>query len=152
MVLSTANLRTCYHHILQKIKARWVGLFCITKEISPVALRLDLRRGWWIHPIFHVSKLKRYIRSEGFLKVGHHFSSCTRKAIGPMNFLVMPRFRFSLSIAHCSSHVVFSATTALVSIEQNTLRRPHALCEMYDCKPARIADWSCHNSTNLLRP
>ena len=42
--------------------------FCITKAISSVVFRLDLPPGWRIHPVFHVSKLKCYIRSEEFLQ------------------------------------------------------------------------------------
>ena len=33
-----------------------------------MAFGLDLPPGWRIHPIFHVSKLKHYIRSEEFLR------------------------------------------------------------------------------------
>ena len=51
-------------HIPQKIKSRWIGPFHITKEVSPIAFRLDLPLGWRIHLVFHVSKLKRYMRSE----------------------------------------------------------------------------------------
>ena len=58
VVLSTTNLRTYCPHILQKIKARWIGPFHITKAVSPVVLGLDLPPGWWIYPIFHLSKLK----------------------------------------------------------------------------------------------
>ena len=54
--------------MLPKIKAQWVGLFCIQKIVSPVAFGLDLPPGWRIHPIFHTSKLKRYIRSEEFFR------------------------------------------------------------------------------------
>ena len=67
VVLTTANLRTYCPHIPPKIKARWVGPFRIIKEVSPVAFGLDLPPGWRIHPVFHVSKFKRYIRSEEFL-------------------------------------------------------------------------------------
>ena len=68
VVVSTANLRTYCPHIPQKIKAQWIGPFRITKEVSPVALGLDLPPGWQIHPVFHVSKLKPYIRSKEFLR------------------------------------------------------------------------------------
>ena len=67
VVLSTANLRTYYPNLPPKIKARWVGPFRIQKIVSPIAFGLDLPPGWWIHPVFHVSKLKRYIRSQELL-------------------------------------------------------------------------------------
>ena len=68
VVLSTANLRSYAPHLPPKIKARWVGPFRIEKIVSPVAFGLDLPPGWRIHPVFHVSKLKRYICSEEFLR------------------------------------------------------------------------------------
>ena len=68
VVLSTINLRTYCPNLPPKIKARWVGPFCIQKIVSPIAFGLDLPLGWWIHPVFHTSKLKRYIRSEEFLR------------------------------------------------------------------------------------
>ena len=36
--------------------------FTITKVVSPVAFRLDLPPRWKIHPTFHASNLKAYIR------------------------------------------------------------------------------------------
>ena len=42
--------------------------FRIQKIVSPVAFGLDLPPGWRIHPVFHTSKLKRYIRLEEFLR------------------------------------------------------------------------------------
>ena len=68
VVLSIANLWTYCPNLPPKIKARWVGPFRIQKIVSPVAFGLDLPPGWRIHPVFHTSKLKRYIRSEEFLR------------------------------------------------------------------------------------
>ena len=68
VVLSTANLGTYCPNLPPKIKARWVGPFCIRKIVSPITFGLDLSPGWRIHPVFHVSKLKCYIRSEEFLR------------------------------------------------------------------------------------
>ena len=43
VVLSTINLRTYCPHLPPKIKAWWVGPFCIQKLVSPVTFGLDLR-------------------------------------------------------------------------------------------------------------
>ena len=51
-----------------KLKRRWVGPFKITQVISPVAYALDLPPQWQVHPSFHVAKLKRYYRSDEFLR------------------------------------------------------------------------------------
>ncbi len=64
--LSTRNLRTFATHIPTKLRRRWVGPFRVTRVISPVAYRLDLPPGWQIHPTFHISSLKRYIRHPEF--------------------------------------------------------------------------------------
>ena len=45
-----------------KLKGRWVRPFNIAKVISLVAYRLDLPARWQIHPTFHASHLKAYIR------------------------------------------------------------------------------------------
>ena len=66
VVLSTANLMTYCPHILRNIKTWWRGPFRTTKDVSPVVFGLNLPPGWHIHRIFHLSKLKRYIRSEDF--------------------------------------------------------------------------------------
>ena len=68
VVLSSANLRTYCPNLPPKIKARWVGPFRIQKVVPLVAFGLDLPPGWRIHPVFHTSKLKRYIHSEEFLR------------------------------------------------------------------------------------
>ena len=43
-----------------------MGPFTITKIVSPAAFRLDLPPGWQIHPTFHASNLKAYIRHPDF--------------------------------------------------------------------------------------
>ena len=68
VALSTENLQTYYPNSPPKIKAWWVVPFCIQKIVSPVAFGLDLHLGWWIHPVFHISKLKRCIHLEEFLR------------------------------------------------------------------------------------
>ena len=67
-VLTTANLCSYCLHLPPKIKACYISPFHTIQEISPVAYGLDLPLSWRIHPIFHVSKLKRYICSEEFLR------------------------------------------------------------------------------------
>ena len=64
--LSTRNLRMFAPHLPPKLKRRWVGPFTITKVVSPVAFRLNLPPGWQIHPTFHASNLKAYIRHPDF--------------------------------------------------------------------------------------
>ena len=68
VVLTTKHLRNFAPHLPMKLKRRWVGPFPITRVVSPVAYELDLPPGWHIHSSFHVSKLKRYIRSDEFLR------------------------------------------------------------------------------------
>ena len=64
--LNTRHLRTFAVHLPPKLRRRWVGPFTITKVVSPVAFRLDLPPGWQIHPTFHASNLKAYIRHPKF--------------------------------------------------------------------------------------
>ena len=66
VLLSTRNLRTFAPHLPPKLKRRYVGPFTIVKVVSPVAFRLDLPPGWQIHPTFHASNLKAYIRHPDF--------------------------------------------------------------------------------------
>ena len=68
VVLWTRHLRNLDTHVPVKLRHRWVGPFTVTKVMSLVAYRLDLPQGWKIHPTFHVSNLKRYLRSEDFVR------------------------------------------------------------------------------------
>ena len=67
VVLSTKNIKRSCRHLLATIKARRVGPFTITQKVLPVAYRVDSPPGWCLHPVFHIDKLKKYIRSEEFL-------------------------------------------------------------------------------------
>ena len=64
VVLLTKNIKNFCPQLPAKIKARWVGTFVITQKVSPVAYQVDLSPGWHLHPVFHIDKLKSYIRSE----------------------------------------------------------------------------------------
>ena len=64
VVLTTKHIKNYCPHLPAKIKARWVGPFTITQKVSLVAYRVELPPGSCLHPIFHIDKLKRYIRSE----------------------------------------------------------------------------------------
>ena len=68
VVLLTKNIKNYCPHLPAKIKARWVGPFTITQKVSPVAYRVELPPSWRLHPVFHIDKLKKYIRSEEFLR------------------------------------------------------------------------------------
>ena len=68
VLLSTRNLRVDLH-LPSKLRRRWIGPYQITEVISSVAYRLDLPPAWRIHPVFHVSALKRYNRSAEFVRV-----------------------------------------------------------------------------------
>ena len=68
VVLTMRHLRV-NEHLPVKLRRRWIGPFAITKVISPVAYQLDLPPTWRIHPVFHVSNLKRYYQSEEFERV-----------------------------------------------------------------------------------
>ena len=68
VLLATRNVKID-QHLPSKVRRRWVGPFSVTKVISSVAYELGLPLGWKIHPIFHVSNLRRYVRSERFAYV-----------------------------------------------------------------------------------
>ena len=67
-MLSTWHLKQVNSHLPVKLRRRWVGPFTVNRVVSPIAYRLDLPQGWKIHPTFHISNLKRYLRSEEFVR------------------------------------------------------------------------------------
>ena len=58
VLLSTRNLKM--KGIPEKLKKRFVGPFSIEKRIGQQAYKLSLRENWKIHPVFHISLLKRW--------------------------------------------------------------------------------------------
>ena len=68
VVLATRHLRV-KEHLPVKLYRWWIGPFIIAKVISPVAYRLNLPPHWRIHPVFHLSNLKRYYLPEEFERV-----------------------------------------------------------------------------------
>ena len=59
VVLLTHNL-SVNQHLPTKLRQCWIGPYSITEVISPVACKLELPPAWRVHPVFHVSNLKRW--------------------------------------------------------------------------------------------
>jgi len=60
VLLSTANLS---FNVPRKLQPRFIGPFKVVREVSPVAYELELPRSLArLHPVFHVSLLKPYVR------------------------------------------------------------------------------------------
>ena len=59
MLLSTKNL-AFKEKGSRKFLSKYVGPFKILKRIGHLAYRLELPPKWKIHPVFHVSLLKKY--------------------------------------------------------------------------------------------
>jgi hypothetical protein len=64
--LSTRNLR--FKEGAIKLHQKFVGPYRISKVVSPTSYKLDLPPDWKkIHPVFHVSLLKRHLESDEFI-------------------------------------------------------------------------------------
>ena len=59
VVLSTCHI-SINQHLPSKLRRRWIGPYRVARVISLVAYKLDLPPTWRIHPVFHVSNLKRF--------------------------------------------------------------------------------------------
>jgi len=62
VMLSGHNIKTCWPS--KKLDHKNHGPFQIEKIVSPLTVRLPLRRKWKIHNVFHVSLLEPYRTSE----------------------------------------------------------------------------------------
>lgn len=60
VLLSTQHLALAVANQTPKLLAKYIGPFRIKREVSKVAYELDLPSNMKIHPVFHVSKLKKY--------------------------------------------------------------------------------------------
>ena len=63
--LSTRHI-SVNQHLPSKLRRHWIGPYRVARVISPVAYGLDLPPVRQIHPVFHVSNLKRFQRSKDF--------------------------------------------------------------------------------------
>lgn len=67
VMLSSQNIEL-KASISRKLKVRWLGPFSVRRVVSPVAYELELPRGLSrLHPVFHVSKLKRFVKGSPLL-------------------------------------------------------------------------------------
>jgi hypothetical protein len=62
VMLSTQNLNT--NNRSPKLLPKYIGPFTIIKKMSDVVYQLQLPENFRVHPVFHISKLKKYIQHD----------------------------------------------------------------------------------------
>jgi len=60
VLLSTKHLKMGHKNATKKLQNKFVGPFKIVRKASTVAFELGLPSTWRIHPVFHVSLLRRF--------------------------------------------------------------------------------------------
>jgi hypothetical protein len=56
--------KSVVHRTLQKLSAKFFSPYLVIDKIGKVAYKLELPPSSAIHPVFHVSELKRHIGSQ----------------------------------------------------------------------------------------
>lgn len=65
VLLSTEDLNVKFEPKVSKLQHKFVGPFMIVEVITPVTYKLALPANIYkVHPVFHVSKLRRYVQSD----------------------------------------------------------------------------------------
>jgi hypothetical protein len=58
------NLPSQVNRPTRKFQAKFLGPYKVIETVSPTAYRLELPETLKIHPVFHISKLRRYVESD----------------------------------------------------------------------------------------
>ena len=137
VVLSTQHLFVD-QHLPAKLSRRWVGPCNVAKVTSLVTYGLDMAPTWWIHPVFHVSNLKRCIWSAEFIR--------EEQPPPPISVNREEEDKFEVILRHKgkgSSHLYqvlwkgYPITKASWEPESHLQNAPHIL-EDYLCQVAKV--------------
>lgn len=64
VLLSTEDLNLKFEPKVSKLQHKFVGPFKVVNVVTPVTYKLELPSIYKVHPVFHVSKLRRYLESD----------------------------------------------------------------------------------------